>query len=562
MLQTRASRDTWLFWTLALLVLGVGLGLRDPWPADEPRFALVARHMVESGQWLFPHRGHELYPDKPPLFMWLQAAAYTVVGHWRIAFLLPSLLAALGTLWCVVDLGRRLWTRRVGLYAGYALLFALQFTYQARKAQIDPLVTFWITLGNYAFLRFLLATPADRQAQWRWWTLGWFAAGLGTITKGVGVLALLMVLPGLYAGLRGWQPARAALRDWRAWLGPIAFLVAVALWLGPMVHAALGHPDPAYRAYMDDILFRQTAKRYASSWDHPQPPWYHLVVMLTMWLPAMLALPWALPAWRRRLRRRDPRYLLPLAWWALVLLFFTLSSGKRDMYILPALPMACLALAPLLPGIVRRRGARALAVSFAALLAAAFLGTGLAMWLGDPAFERRLVELRGLEQGGGPLAMFGLAVGVWGAAVLAWARWRHAVGGMLAFLAGTWVLFGLVGAPIWNPSASSRGLMTDVGAAIGPDAELGLVGWREQQLLMADRPATTFGFAVPFATQMQRGLDWQARARGTRWLLVQDAALAACIDMGRALRMDNANRRGWWLVPGAAATECDATGGR
>ena len=28
--------------SLGLLVLGAGLGLRDPWPADEPRFALVA----------------------------------------------------------------------------------------------------------------------------------------------------------------------------------------------------------------------------------------------------------------------------------------------------------------------------------------------------------------------------------------------------------------------------------------------------------------------------------------------------------------------------------------
>src|SRR5690606_14542410 len=171
--SSRASRDTWLFWTLALLVLATGLGLRDPWPADEPRFTLVAKQMVESGEWMFPHRGAELYPDKPPLFMWLQAAAYTVLGSWRIAFLLPSLLAALGTLWLVVDLGKRMWTGRVGLYAGYALLFALQFTYQAKKAQIDPLVVFWITLGNYALLRFFLA-PADDRARWSFWVLGWF----------------------------------------------------------------------------------------------------------------------------------------------------------------------------------------------------------------------------------------------------------------------------------------------------------------------------------------------------------------------------------------------------
>ena len=129
-----STRDTGLFWLVALLVLGAGLGLRDPWPADEPRFALVAKQMVESGQWLFPMRGGELYPDKPPLFMWLQAIAYQVSGHWRVAFLLPSLLAALGTLWCVVDLGTRLWTRRVGLYAGWALLFALPACARCRAA--------------------------------------------------------------------------------------------------------------------------------------------------------------------------------------------------------------------------------------------------------------------------------------------------------------------------------------------------------------------------------------------------------------------------------------------
>ena len=41
---------------MALLVLGAGLGLRDPWPSDEPRFALVAKQMFDSGHWLFPPR--------------------------------------------------------------------------------------------------------------------------------------------------------------------------------------------------------------------------------------------------------------------------------------------------------------------------------------------------------------------------------------------------------------------------------------------------------------------------------------------------------------------------
>ena len=101
MLKNRASREFWLLALMALLVLGAGLGMRDPWPSDEPRFALVAKQMVESGDWLFPHRGTELYSDKPPMLMWSQATLYTLIGDWRVAFLLPSLLAALGTLACV-----------------------------------------------------------------------------------------------------------------------------------------------------------------------------------------------------------------------------------------------------------------------------------------------------------------------------------------------------------------------------------------------------------------------------------------------------------------------------
>lgn len=145
----------WLL-LIALMVLGAGLGLRDPWPADEPRFALIAKEMVESGQWLFPMRGGEIYPDKPPLFMWGIAIGYLLTGSIKVAFLLPSLLAGLLTIVLVWDLGRRLWNPATGFMAGLLLLFTVQFTLQAKTAQIDALVTCFITLGVYGFMRFLL----------------------------------------------------------------------------------------------------------------------------------------------------------------------------------------------------------------------------------------------------------------------------------------------------------------------------------------------------------------------------------------------------------------------
>ena len=551
MLKTRASREFWLLAVVALLLLGTGLGLRDPWPSDEPRFTLVAKHMVESGDWLFPRRGTELYSDKPPMLMWFEAVFYTLVRDWRVAFLLPSLLAALGTLWCVYDLGRRLWTRRVGLYAAWALLFALQFTYQSKKAQIDPLVMFWITLANYGLLRHLLRGP-----DWRMWTLGWFAAGLGTITKGVGGLALLMLLPAAIASLRGWPGVRVHARSWRFWVGPLAFAFAASLWLVPMVTTALSQTNPEYKAYLNDILFRQTAGRYAKSWDHPQPPWYHFEVMATAWLPTVLALFWAIPAWRRRLRRRDARYLVPLAWWALIILFFSIPHGKRDVYIMPALPMMCLALAPLLPGILHRAAAKRVAMGFAAVLGTLLLVAGLWMWFGEPKFEAKLMSDRGFVDGGRALYLMLMAMGAWALASVGWHRVRGGEKALAWALGGIWVLYGLIAYPLLNPSSSAVGLMTHVGQRIGPDAELGLVAWKEQNLLMADRPAATFGFQTIWPEQLARGMRWQAEAPQKRWLLVQEPALSQCVDKAKAEFAGVSNRRRWWLVPAAAA---DAT---
>ena len=101
--------------------------------------------------------------------------------------------------------------------------------------------------------------------------------------------------------------------------------------------------------------------------------------------------------------------------------------------------------------------------------------------------------------------------------------------------------------------------MAAAGTRIGPHAELGLVAWKEQNLLMADRPAATFGFRMPWEEQLRRGVAWQAQAP-ERWLLVQEAALEGCLDPARIELAGISNRRRWWLVPpGAVTGPCTAS---
>jgi len=123
---------------------------------------------------------------------------------------------------------------------------------------------------------------------------------------------------------------------------------------------------------------------------------------------------------------------------------------------------------------------------------------------------------------------------------------------LVSMLAVVWVLYSLVGYPVLNDSSSARGLMRSVGARIGADAELGLVAWKEQNLLMVDRPAATFGFTVPWHEQLQAGVQWQQLSPQRRWLLAHEDALLGCVDRDGAVLAGVANRRRWWLVPAGA----------
>jgi 4-amino-4-deoxy-L-arabinose transferase-like glycosyltransferase len=537
-------QEVWLLFGIALVVLGAGLGLRDPWPADEPRFALVAKQMVESGNWLIPHRGSELYSDKPPLFMAAQAFFYTVTGNWRVAFLLPSLLAGLGMIALVYDLGRRLWDHRVGVYAAAALLCTFQFVYQAKRAQIDPTVCFFLTLANYGLLRHFLLGP-----DWRAYWLGCFAAGLGVITKGVGVLALLMFVPYLFARWQDWPGVARTPRSAGRWLlGIVFFVAATALWLAPMLYAVASEAGPEYSAYMNDILFRQTAGRYTESWDHHQPPWYYLGVIAFAWLPLALALPWAAPRWGQALKQRDARVLLPLVWIVLVVLFFTFPKGKRDVYIMPALPLLALLTGAQLEAIAARPWFRRVVLGFVAVLGAVFLLVGALAWSGHLERANRLVEQRGLEAGGQMLWLFVLMVGVVALLSAVLLRARRSLLALAVTLAALWLGWSLWAYPVLNDSTSAAAVMRRARELAGKDAELGLVAWKEQNLLHADRPVRDFGFVKPWHLQLAQAQRWQSEAPQQRRLFVLRTAFGACVDADKAQYVGHANRREWYLL--------------
>lgn len=530
-------------WVLAyaVLVLGSGFGARDPWPPDEPRFALIAKEMVETGQWLIPHIAGELYADKPPLFFWVVAGFYQLTESLRVALFLPALLAALGVLVMVYDLARRLWSGMAGVYAAAALTLTVQFVEEGRSGQIDGFLLGWTTLSLYGLLRHFLLGPA-----WGWWMVGWGAAGLGVITKGVGFLPLLVLVPYLVWG-------RGSVRgEWWRWLaGPAVMLAVIACWLVPMVFVTTVSGDPALTAYRDEILLRQTVTRYVEPWGHFRPPWYFLVnVIPVFWMPLVLLVPWLLPRWREAWRTKELRTLAPLVWILLVVAFFSLSPGKRGVYILPALPALALAAAPWLEDLVRSSAAQRLFRLALALCGGVLLGAAawVKWWPVEEA--QRLQESAGLWVWAVLLAGAALFLGAAVVAGKGRAAWAWAGVTLIGWSGLGWGVL-----PKLNAERSSVAFMARVRAALPGGGELAVVGWKEQFILQAGMPVTDFGYRRADKEQeLKEALAWAAGFPLRRVLVAEDHPGFVVPATGQGTFLGRQHRQRWWLV---SATDQD-----
>ena len=552
----RADERKQLFWflMLAFYVLAAGYGLREPWPSDEPRFVLVAKQMVDSGNYLFPHRGIQLYPDKPPIFFWILAACYQLIGSWRWSFLLPSLLSGMAVLYLAYDSARRLWSPRAGIWAATAILFSFQFVYQFKRAQIDPVLVLFTTIALYGFIRHLLLGP-----HWRWFYVACFFCGLGIITKGVGFLPLLIFIPYILLRLAkadglATQADNNVLR-WSS--GLVYFLIAIALWLVPLLWSVSDGGSAEQRAYLNDILFRQTAERYANPWGHHQPFWYFAEIILLFWLPFSLAFFWLWKPWYQSVRIKDAKVLLPLAWALLVIIFFSLSSGKRDMYILPALPAFALAAAPFMQTLSERISFRYVLFALITLISVGALTLGLQALLGEPGFEKKFILERGASQLD-PLWWMLIAVGGISLVTCLFFRHKKPLHSCLVFFVLLWSGYSFVAYPVLDGANSSNDVMTRARQLAGPETTIGLVDWKEQNLLQAKGPTTDFGFLAVPTTQLQNGVAWLKVSPEKRRLLLQSSVYTQCIDFksADAVSLGNANRRSWWLIGEQAVAAC------
>lgn len=312
--------------------------------ADEPRYAQVAREMMQRHDWVTPTLWGKPWLEKPPLFYWFTVAAYRAAGgvhDW--AARLPSVALTTVMIFFIY-----FWTRRFfrGMQLDAALITAASAMIIgfSRSASTDIPLTATFTMAMLCWYAWCL------QRGRAWLLAFYFLLALGALAKGPVAAFLALAVIVLFVALR---------RDWKLLLrtlwppGILLFLVVALPWYIAVQRA---NPD-FFRVF---ILQHNLARYTSDLYRHPEPFWYFLAIALAGLVPwtvfVVCALIDAIRDWRYSVEQpagqEDLRTFLTI-WFLFPVFFFSFSHSKLAGYILPSIPAATI----LLADYIRRRDA-------------------------------------------------------------------------------------------------------------------------------------------------------------------------------------------------------------
>jgi hypothetical protein len=378
------SAQTQLLIHLGLLLVLCGvlyfpyLGSIPFFDKGEPREALAVQDIVQRGEWLVPLKRATGIPSKPPLFHWSAALVTQLSGSLNEATIrFPSALyATLGVL-LVYWLGRKIFDARTALLGAAILATMMIYQDQALSARVDMTLCFFVTLSLvlfYSLYRGYLKNPL-------WFYAFYVVVGVGTLAKGpLGVL-----LPGLVAGSfvlmeRRWD----MFRKFCFHPGIVLTLLLGTGWY-VIVFTFAGE------GFFDRQILQENLSRFVGGSGHSHPLYYYIPYLFLQTLPWSFFLPILLWDLSKKDSHENGDVVFLKLWCLVMFLFFSISVGKRPVYLLPLYPALSLLLAGWFyaatsPGKGRLaiyRGISAVAASTGFLLLVIILG---ALWSHDPGW--------------------------------------------------------------------------------------------------------------------------------------------------------------------------------
>ncbi len=334
-----------------------GLGAFGLLGADEPRYAQVAREMLERSDWVTPTLQGKPWLEKPPLYYWQAMSVFRLADVSDRAARFPAAFDAAFLVAVIYFFLRRF---RPGSELDGALMVAscAGIVGFAHAAATDmPLAA---TL-SVALLAWYAWYENRRRA---YLAASYCFLALGTLAKGPIAPALAAAVILLFLAIR---------RDGRAlagslWLPGIAFYLALALpW-----YVAVQLRNPEFFRFF--ILEHNLARFSQDVYHHRQPFWFYIPVFLLAMMPwTAFLLATAVEdlrvLWSEGRRAfsapEDSWPLFLLIWMLLPILFFSASQSKLPGYILPSVPAGALLVAEYLA--VRRGSAERVPPTLAAV---------------------------------------------------------------------------------------------------------------------------------------------------------------------------------------------------
>ncbi len=379
---------------------------------DEPRYAWVAREMVESGDWVTPRLYGKPWFEKPVLYYWSAALSFKLFGVNERSARLPSAIAALLASLALGWLARRLFGRDPARWLLLLLPTTVSLIGFSHAAATDMLFSTMLVFAMVAaaIAVGLVSPPGEasrRRAQWL--ALAAFGVFLGAATLAKGPAAI--VLTGGGVGL--WAVVTRRWNDALRLFHPVAVLAFCATALPWYALCAARNPE-----FLSVFLLEHNFARYLTPvFHHEQPFWFYIPVILAAllpWSPLFIA---DLCRTARRPRQEAtarPEVGFLLAWALFPVLFFSLSKSKLPGYILPSLPPFTLFAARGAAWLLEKPR-RISGDVFAALVAATPLAAaGVCSWAFDRLFPAsapaRLVPFLGVATFVGLAACLVLAV--------------------------------------------------------------------------------------------------------------------------------------------------------
>ena len=199
-----------------LRFVNLGFGEIQEW--DEALYAVRAKSVANFGDWLDQsnHSVGGLYSaSHPPLFVWLTALGYEVLGISNFSTRLWSAIFGCGLIFVAYLLGKHLASKTVGFVAAVLLGTNPLFTFYSRQGQLDLAYLFFLLTSLYFFLRYL------DTIRWWWLFLAGVSFGLSLASKSVaGVLAVPIMFSLFLIRTSSNNQGRK-----RPWVAPIAYVV-------------------------------------------------------------------------------------------------------------------------------------------------------------------------------------------------------------------------------------------------------------------------------------------------------------------------------------------------